>query len=60
MRVSPRQGTPAVSPMPDANSGRVRMHIAGITYRMDENEALELASQLVTTVEILKIAKQKG
>ena len=60
MRVSPRQGTPEVSPMADANTGRVRMHIAGITYRMEPNEALDLASQLVDVVHELKRIDQKG
>lgn len=60
MRVSPRQGSPEVSPMADANTGRVRMHIAGITYRMEPNEALDLASQLVDVVEMLKKSDEKG
>lgn len=36
------------------------MHIAGITYRMEPNEALDLASQLVDVVEMLKKSDEKG
>lgn len=60
MRVSPKQGSPEVSPMPNANSGRVRMHIAGVTYRMEPNEALDLAYQLVNAVDKLKEIDEKG
>ena len=57
MRVSPRVGTPEVSPMPEANSNRIRMHIAGVTYRMEPDEAIALANQLADACEQLIIAE---
>ena len=36
------------------------MHIAGVTYRMEPNEALDLAHQLVECVEKLKSPDEKG
>lgn len=57
MRVSPRVGTPEVSPMPEANANRIRMHIAGVTYRMEPDEAIALANQLADACEQLIIAE---
>lgn len=57
MRVSPRLGTPEVSPMPEANSNRIRMHIAGTTYRMEPDEAIKLANDLADACEQLIIAE---
>lgn len=56
MRVSPRAGTPEVSAMPDANSNRIRMHIAGVTYRMEPDEAIALANELADACELLVTA----
>lgn len=59
MRVSPRQGSPEVTALREAKSGRVRMHIAGVTYRMEAQEAIDLANQLVDVVQELKNSDRK-
>lgn len=55
MRVCPRVGHPEVGLLRDANSNRIRLHIAGVTYRMNPDEAIDLANNLADAVEQLQI-----
>lgn len=62
MRVSPRQGEAEVTTICSTPRGPIRMHIAGVTYRMDADEALQLANSLADAVSDLKagITTHKG
>lgn len=51
MKAVARHGKPDVRALPGAPADPIKMHIAGVTYRMDADEAIDLANRLVDAAE---------